>query len=276
MTYSSIVYNNMCIVNKKRKTEYKKGSNLHVHHVIPKHNGGSDDESNLTYLTLREHILAHYLLYRLYKNVNDLRAMYMLGAELTSDQRRIIGEYCRDNNIGFFDQKHKQHRKMWSKKGYLSQKADYESNGTKNFYYWNTKEGKRERAKLGGIASYVSGKNEKFINMQCSFRDKNKASEAAKKSAKIPITDGIKTIKLKTEIEVEEYLRANKDWRRGTHHVQKTKGKKTNVTSPKAKKVTDGEAVFNSLLLAAQHYNVSQATIINWCRSDKKINWTYV
>jgi len=34
------------------------------HHIIPKSEGGSDDESNIIKLTAREHFLAHWLLYR--------------------------------------------------------------------------------------------------------------------------------------------------------------------------------------------------------------------
>jgi hypothetical protein len=36
------------------------------HHVVPKSMGGSDDKSNLTCLTAREHFIAHYLLARIY------------------------------------------------------------------------------------------------------------------------------------------------------------------------------------------------------------------
>lgn len=32
---------------------------FHKHHIIPKHMGGTDDESNLVYLSIEEHALAH-------------------------------------------------------------------------------------------------------------------------------------------------------------------------------------------------------------------------
>lgn len=38
------------------------------HHIIPRSLGGSDDKSNLVVLTAREHFIAHWLLYRIYKN----------------------------------------------------------------------------------------------------------------------------------------------------------------------------------------------------------------
>jgi uncharacterized protein YbdZ (MbtH family) len=41
-----------------------------LHHIIPKHQGGTDDESNLVYLTVYEHILAHYLRAKEYEHTN--------------------------------------------------------------------------------------------------------------------------------------------------------------------------------------------------------------
>ena len=143
------IYSNLCEVNKSRKENYKKYSGLHEHHVFPKHMGGDDSEENLTYLSVREHIIAHYLLWKIYKNPNDLRSMKMLGANLSSQHRKITGEFCRDNQIGFFSSSIEE-RKEWQIKGIENQKQDYLNNKTKNFYYWSTEEGRKERASLGG------------------------------------------------------------------------------------------------------------------------------
>ena len=145
------IYNTLCEKNKQRSILYCKGSNLHEHHIKPRHVGGTDDKENLTYLTIREHIIAHYLLWKIHKNPNDLRSMKMLGANLTSAQRKIIGEFCRDNGIGFHNDKYKEDAKQWRQNGIESQKNDYLENGNKqSFYYWSTEEGRKERASLGG------------------------------------------------------------------------------------------------------------------------------
>jgi hypothetical protein len=73
MAFYSKIYYNICKKGKEAKNQYKSFSDLHKHHIIPKHSGGNDDESNLTYLTIREHIIAHYLLWKIHKNTNDLR-----------------------------------------------------------------------------------------------------------------------------------------------------------------------------------------------------------
>ena len=143
------IYSNLCEGNKSRKEDYKKYSGLHKHHIVPKHMGGTDEDCNLTYLSIREHIISHYLLWKIYKNPNDLRSMKMLGANLSPQHRKIIGEFCRDNEIGFFSTSTEE-RKEWRIKGIETQKQDYLKNNTKNFYYWSTEEGRKERASLGG------------------------------------------------------------------------------------------------------------------------------
>ena len=38
----------------------------HIHHIIPKHAGGSNDPSNLIELSIKDHSDAHRLLYEKY------------------------------------------------------------------------------------------------------------------------------------------------------------------------------------------------------------------
>lgn len=61
------------------------------HHIIPKHVGGSDDEDNIITLTYRQHILAHLLLYRVYKRYEDLIA-YRLMRGLDENRKVSIGK----------------------------------------------------------------------------------------------------------------------------------------------------------------------------------------
>lgn len=98
------IYNKLCETRKENKHLYKPFSGLHAHHIIPKHSGGTEDYANFTYLTVREHIIAHYLLWKIYKTPNDLRAMKMLGANLSLRYRKTVGEFCRDNGIGVFSE----------------------------------------------------------------------------------------------------------------------------------------------------------------------------
>lgn len=45
------------------------------HHILPKSLGGIDTDSNLVYLTAREHYLAHWLLFKIAKTPNDRKKM---------------------------------------------------------------------------------------------------------------------------------------------------------------------------------------------------------
>lgn len=51
----------------------------HIHHIIPRHMGGTDDPSNLVELTVAEHAQAHKELYEKYGKKEDLCAYYMLS-----------------------------------------------------------------------------------------------------------------------------------------------------------------------------------------------------
>lgn len=107
MSIYSQIYYKLCNSKSQLKESWVRGSGLHRHHIIPKHSGGKDEETNYTYLTPREHQIAHFLLWKIYHNVNDLRSMKMLGARLTLLQRKQIGLFCRDNKIGLFSEQYK-------------------------------------------------------------------------------------------------------------------------------------------------------------------------
>lgn len=176
MSIYNIIYINLCRDRKQLKECYGKGSNLHTHHIIPRHMGGKDVEENFTYLTVREHVIAHFLLWKIHKCPNDLRAMYMLGGNLTIAQRRITGQFARDNNLGFHGATPAQ-RLEWSLKGLETQKL---SGSKDTFYFWSTAEGRAKRASLGGKASIESGNNIKFAYWSSKEGQKQRASLGGK------------------------------------------------------------------------------------------------
>lgn len=53
----------------------------HIHHIIPKHMGGTDDPSNLVELTRKEHAMAHLKLYEEFGKKEDLGAYYLLTGQ---------------------------------------------------------------------------------------------------------------------------------------------------------------------------------------------------
>ena len=63
-------------------------STYEVHHIIPRSLGGTDELSNLTKLTPREHYLAHYLLWKITTGIPHIKMARVLL--LMSDKNKII------------------------------------------------------------------------------------------------------------------------------------------------------------------------------------------
>lgn len=279
MSYYSNIYYNLCESKKQYKKNYGPGSGLHRHHIIPIHCGGIDCDSNYTYLTNREHIIAHFLLWKINGNINDLRSMHMLGANLTTTQRQKIGKWCYENKIGIFGATQEE-KKQWVdnirhirreigynsmrnktglfgiskeqkkeaiEKALQTQKRLHDETGAKNFYYWYTPAGRKERSTLGGILS-----------------------------SKYPATNDIITKKFHTEEDREFFLSANPDWKIG-QHWNNGKGKGYDNIKMR-KKVTDGKVVYDSVKAAAEAYNITSGAVVGRCKSNSKRfpNWNYV
>ena len=54
----------------------------HIHHIIPRHAGGTDDPTNLVSLTVEEHANAHKLLYEEFGRTQDKVAWLSLSGQL--------------------------------------------------------------------------------------------------------------------------------------------------------------------------------------------------
>jgi hypothetical protein len=58
----------------------------HLHHIIPRHAGGSDDPSNLVELTIEEHAEAHRVLYETHGRDEDRWAWLGLSGQIGKDE----------------------------------------------------------------------------------------------------------------------------------------------------------------------------------------------
>jgi hypothetical protein len=211
MKFYTQLYHNLCVKGKLNKEHYGPGSGLHAHHIIPRHTGGTDDPHNYTFLTVREHVIAHYLLWKMHRNPNDLRSMHMLGANLSPAFRKITGVFCRDNNIGIHAADSEQ-RAEWGRLAYEKNIQEQTA-----FAYWASPEGRKQRASMGGKASLISGNNKEFAYWMSPEGVKKRAQMGAAASAKKPATNGIITKKFHTEEDRLQFLKDNIDWWVGTH-----------------------------------------------------------
>jgi hypothetical protein len=62
---------------------------FHIHHIIPKHMGGTDESSNLIKLTIKEHAEAHKKLYEQYGLIQDKIAYEALNGQIGQQEARI-------------------------------------------------------------------------------------------------------------------------------------------------------------------------------------------
>lgn len=114
MSIYTKIYYTLCNNRKQLKESYKRFSGLHRHHIIPKHSGGNGAEENLTYLTIREHIIAHFLLWKIHKNPLDIGAMKMLGAKISAEHRSLLGKLSALNKIGIHSDDYKNNKELQS------------------------------------------------------------------------------------------------------------------------------------------------------------------
>jgi hypothetical protein len=87
----------------------------HIHHIIPKHSGGSDDPSNLIELTVEEHAEAHKILWEKYGKIEDKIAW--LGLLKIIERKDILTELSKkpksDEHKRKISEAHKGKSKPW-------------------------------------------------------------------------------------------------------------------------------------------------------------------
>lgn len=59
---------------------------VHLHHIVPKHMGGTDETTNLVWLTIEEHAEAHKKLFEKHNNVFDMIAWKALSGQITMSE----------------------------------------------------------------------------------------------------------------------------------------------------------------------------------------------
>lgn len=92
-----------------RNKKYPPGTILENHHIKPKHAGGTNEPSNLISLSLRDHICAHWLLWKVY-NSNKDKIAYDFRVAVPEERRdlqlALIRDHirkCREEGSGIFN-----------------------------------------------------------------------------------------------------------------------------------------------------------------------------
>lgn len=65
---------------------------IHKHHIIPKHVGGTDDPTNIQYLSIKEHADAHRLLFEQYGRWQDRVAWLGLSGAISREEATFMAQ----------------------------------------------------------------------------------------------------------------------------------------------------------------------------------------
>ena len=88
MNYNKI-YCSLILKALRRQTMPNKANLVfETHHILPKSMGGQDDASNLVRLTIKEHLLAHLLLYKM-GNTTQIFSVECILADATNKTRAL-------------------------------------------------------------------------------------------------------------------------------------------------------------------------------------------
>lgn len=110
---------------------------FHKHHIIPRHAGGTDDPSNLIYLTVEEHAEAHRLLFEQYGRWQDELAWKALSGAIGKDEiiyRKVspnLGKKLSDETRKKMSENNPMKRKEISEKSGNTRSGTNRSNETK-------------------------------------------------------------------------------------------------------------------------------------------------
>ena len=67
------------------------GKIYHKHHIVPKSSEGSDDEDNLVILEYKDHVIAHYILYKA-NPTNSNWIAYRLMSGIDEDKKQLVAQ----------------------------------------------------------------------------------------------------------------------------------------------------------------------------------------
>ena len=122
----------------------------HYHHIVPKHMGGTDKQSNLIKVTIKEHSKAHKKLWKKYGRKEDYLAWKALSGQIGKEEilyeRSLLGASQPKEKNGMWGRTHsKEQKEKWSKKrkgvklSSETKRKMSEAHKKRDSYYWTGK-----------------------------------------------------------------------------------------------------------------------------------------
>lgn len=114
----------------------------HIHHILPKHMGGTDEESNLVELTIEEHAEAHKKLYEEHGHWQDYLAWKGLSGMISKE--KLIAKMLSEGG-----KKGGKNKPSSETKEKISKKVSGKRNGMFNHNFSNEHRNKLRNSKIG-------------------------------------------------------------------------------------------------------------------------------
>jgi len=107
----------------------------HIHHITPKHLGGTDEPSNLIKITIEEHAEAHHILYEQLGHWQDKLAWQGLAGLIGKDE--LLQEIYKNRGHAIKESYTEEHRKAASER--MTNRVVSEETRKKLSDYWKGK-----------------------------------------------------------------------------------------------------------------------------------------
>lgn len=167
-------------INSCREKSYSEELVLHKHHIIPKHLGGENAQDNLVYLSVEDHILAHFLLADCFEEFSYERRANMFSARLIASKsvvyknqlNNITNKFYMGSNNPFYGKKHTEEtlEKLRKRSSELFRGVDYQSRygegaeeekekrraGVKK--YWENVSEEEKKSRIEKVSASLKGK----------------------------------------------------------------------------------------------------------------------
>lgn len=143
----------------------------HIHHIIPKHMGGTDDSSNLVEVTVEQHALLHKQLWEDLGHQEDHIAWRCLSGQITNQEAiREAVKLARQRYKG-------------TKRGPLSEEAKSNISNAKKGKKINYPKNRKSRSEKDkkAVSEKMKGSSNHFHGKKHSDETKKKISDAVKK-----------------------------------------------------------------------------------------------
>ena len=246
----------------------KKGEYFEGHHIIPKSKGGdgnsgkSKNSPNIVLLTAREHFLAHWILWRIYQDRSTALAFHKMSS-VNKNQIRVT-----------------------SSRGYEESREAFRLTNIGNQYgKGKTKiisEDQKKKQSLFMMGKYVGDLNpSKRPEVRKKISDKlkgKKKSDSHIEKIKLRMLNEEKVICPFCNKIVDKLNGKKWHFEKCLLNPKPTIRSTSNFTKNNTygcKKIQDIEtgSVYNSIIEASQHFNVSTATISRWVKKKHRVTF---